>query len=238
MTFFSRHFVAAAVLAALALPALAESAPTAAATPAPTAVPAAAAAPAATASTPMARSGPRRMQARHYRQGQQCGAQQPQQCQEQMMAQHAADLKKQLHLTPAQEGDWTSFTSAMAASRNHARLGMQGMEKLTTPERIERMQAILVQRSAELERRGETVKAFYAALTPAQQKTFDAHHGAMHSAMHGPQGQNAAAEPGQDSCHPGMMMGGQRQGMRPMRRANKAAAPVAPAAPAAAVEAK
>ena len=47
------------------------------------------------------------------------------------------------------------------------------MEKLTTPERIDRMRALRAQQAAEADRRGEATKTFYAALTPEQQKTFD-----------------------------------------------------------------
>lgn len=213
MTFFSRHFIAAAVLTALALPALAESTPVAA--------PAEAA-----AKAPVVRQG----------QGQQSQAQRQAQ-REARMAKHATEFKAQLHLTPEQDGAWTNFTNAMQAPQNHARLGMEGADKLTTPERIERMQAILVQRSAALEHRAEIVKTFYAVLTPAQQKTFDAHHGAMHRGMQGrmqggmqggmqaPQAPNASAEPGHEYCHPGMMA--PRQNRPRIRAMSPAKAPTA-----------
>lgn len=255
MTFFPRRFVAAAVLAALALPALAESAaaPAASATAAPVA-----AAPAAAASAPQGRPGPgARMHGhRHpHSHGYQQGYAAPEQRQANM-AQHAADLKAQLKIAPEQEGAWTTFTAAMAPSQGYARLSMDGMEKLTVPERIDRMHAIHVQRSAEMERRGEAVKAFYAALTPAQQKTFDAHHSSHHSAMHRARAQDsgtgqpngrgpgAMTEPGHEYCHPdgepskpGMGAGPRHGGhnMRPMRpAAMPAAAPAAPAPAAAA----
>ena len=94
---------------------------------------------------------------------------------QQFMAKRMEAFKQKLQLTPAQEPAWTSFVQSMQPGprANHARLDMQGMDKLTTPERIDRMRAMHAQRGAEMERRGEAVKAFYAQLTPAQQKTFD-----------------------------------------------------------------
>ena len=89
-------------------------------------------------------------------------------------AKRLADLKAQLKLTPAQESAWTTFTTAMQPGERPARLDRQDMDKLTTPERIDRMRAMRAQHAAEADRRGEATKAFYATLTPEQQKTFDA----------------------------------------------------------------
>lgn len=94
---------------------------------------------------------------------------------QQFMAKRLEAFKQKLQLTPAQEPAWTNFTQAMQpnAEARHARLDWQGMDKLTTPERIDRMRAMHTQRGAEMERRGDAVKAFYAQLTQAQQKVFD-----------------------------------------------------------------
>ena len=89
-------------------------------------------------------------------------------------AKRLAALKEQLKLTAAQEPAWSTFTSAMQPGERTARLDRKDMDQLTTPERIDRMRALRAQRSAEADRRGEATKAFYAALTPEQQKTFDA----------------------------------------------------------------
>lgn len=56
------------------------------------------------------------------------------------------------------------------------------MDKLTTPERIDKMRALRTQRDAEMDKRADATKAFYATLTPEQKKVFDAntarsHHG-------------------------------------------------------------
>ena len=101
---------------------------------------------------------------------------QRQQFMKERMGQRLEAFKQKLQLTPAQEPAWNGFVQSMQpnAEPRHARLDWQGMDKLTTPERIDRMRAMHAQRGAEMERRGEAVKAFYAQLTPAQQKTFDA----------------------------------------------------------------
>ncbi len=115
------------------------------------------------------------------------------------MAQHhakrLADLKAQLKLTPAQEPAWTSFTTAMQPGERPARLDRQDMDKLTTPERIDRMRALRAQHAAEADRRGEATKTFYATLTPEQQKTFDAkaHRGHPMGGMRGGEGRPAPA---------------------------------------------
>ncbi len=93
---------------------------------------------------------------------------------QQRRAERMAAFKAQLQLTPAQETAWTDFTSALQPGQRHARLGWGGMEQLTTPERIDRMRALRLQRMAEADRRGDAVKTFYAALSAPQQSTFDA----------------------------------------------------------------
>ena len=99
-----------------------------------------------------------------------------------MMAKHQADLKSKLKITAAQEGAWTSYTTAMQPP---AGMGMRPtdsqraeMDKLSTPERIDKMRAMrterMTQMNAEMDKRGAATKALYAALTPEQQKVFDA----------------------------------------------------------------
>ena len=56
------------------------------------------------------------------------------------------------------------------------------MEKLTTPERIDQMQDMHAQREAEMKKRGNATKLFYASLNAEQKKTFDAETARM---MHG-----------------------------------------------------
>lgn len=95
------------------------------------------------------------------------------------MATRQAELKAKLNITPEQEGNWSSFTAAMKPPA----MGMQRpdraeLDKLTTPERIDKMQALRDKRQATLNQtmhqRGEATKAFYSTLSPEQKKVFDA----------------------------------------------------------------
>ena len=98
------------------------------------------------------------------------------------IAKRQAELKTKLAITPAQEGAWTAYTAAMQppAIRHQRMTPEQRAEigKLPTPERIDRMRALRTQHMAEMtaamDKRADATKAFYAALTPAQQQTFDA----------------------------------------------------------------
>lgn len=159
MTFkFTHRLVATAVLAALTLPALAQPAPSASA-PAPTVT-------SAPATTEAARPAPeRRAHAERHAEHRKHNAQHH--------AQRVAAFKAKLQLTPAQESAWNTYTQALEPGQRTARLERHGMEQLTTPERIDRMRAMRAQHAAEADRRGEATKAFYATLTPEQQKTFD-----------------------------------------------------------------
>jgi Spy/CpxP family protein refolding chaperone len=54
------------------------------------------------------------------------------------------------------------------------RRAMRGeLARLTTPERIDRMRQLRAEQTAAMDRRFEATKAFYAQLTPPQQKAFD-----------------------------------------------------------------
>lgn len=96
------------------------------------------------------------------------------------MAKHQAELKAQLKLTPAQEGAWTAFSASMQPPAQGARMTPEQraeMDKLTTPERIDKMRALRSQRMAEMntsmDKRGEATKTFYTALNAEQKKVFD-----------------------------------------------------------------
>ena len=160
------HLILAGLLATVGVSAMAQNAPAAAQSP-----PTAASKPAGPPGERMGHHDPAKMQA--------------------MVAKRQVDMKAKLKITPAQEGAWTTFT---AATQPPARMGGRPtpeqraeFDKLTTPERIDKMRAIRTQRmtdmSAAMDKRGEASKAFYAALTPEQQKVFDAEH-----EKHGPYG--------------------------------------------------
>ena len=111
------------------------------------------------------------------------------------IAKHQAELKAKLAITPAQEGAWSAWTAALQpkardASQRPDRAAMRAeFEKLTTPQRIDKMNALRTQRMAEMNaamtRRGDATKSFYAALNADQQKVFDAQRMARGGRGHG-----------------------------------------------------
>ncbi len=101
---------------------------------------------------------------------------------EAMAAKHLAGLKTKLKIVAPQEDAWTAFAAAMKppARADHARPDKTEMEKLTTPERIDKMRAHRAQRmtemQAQMDKREQATKTFYAALNADQKKVFDAEH--------------------------------------------------------------
>ena len=101
------------------------------------------------------------------------------------MSTHLADLKARLKITTPQEGAWTTFTAALKppVRTDHPRPDPAAMDKLTAPERIDKMRAWRDQRRSEMqvqmEKREDATKVFYATLTAEQAKVFDAEHSKM-----------------------------------------------------------
>ena len=105
------------------------------------------------------------------------------------MAKRQAALKQKLALTPAQESAWTSFTTAVKPAPRGQRMDREAMAKLSTPDRIDHMRALRNTRIAEMDRRANATKAFYAVLTPDQKKVFDTETLRRgHRGGHGPHG--------------------------------------------------
>lgn len=104
---------------------------------------------------------------------------------EQMMAKRSAELKAKLKITPAQEGAWTAFTTAMKPTERgmDPRPDGAALANLSTPERIDKMRALRTQHTndmtAAMDRRDEATKTFYASLNAEQKKVFDAEHAPM-----------------------------------------------------------
>jgi hypothetical protein len=98
----------------------------------------------------------------------------------QMHAKHLADLKAKLKITASQEAAWTTFSESMKPPADMMGKPMDHaeMDKLTTPERIDKMRAQhkehMASMEADMDKRGDATKAFYAALSPDQKKLFDA----------------------------------------------------------------
>ena len=96
-----------------------------------------------------------------------------------------AALKAKLKITASQEGNWTTFSTAMMPPATGGMMGMRHdpklkaeMEKLTTPERIDKMRALRQHRmttmNAAMDKRADATKAFYGTLTSEQKAVFDA----------------------------------------------------------------
>lgn len=97
------------------------------------------------------------------------------------MAQRQAELKAKLQLSAGQEAAWNTYLAALKPPADMQRPSREEREKrraefaaMTTPQRIDQMQAMHQRREAAMAQRAEATKGFYAALTPAQQKLFDA----------------------------------------------------------------
>ena len=90
-------------------------------------------------------------------------------------ARRLGELKAKLKLEASQETAWKTFADAMQPPAVlPARPDRAALDKLTTPERIDQMLALHAQRDADMKKRGEATKAFYASLNAEQKKTFDA----------------------------------------------------------------
>ena len=81
--------------------------------------------------------------------------------------------KLQTTLTPAQEAAWTRYTSAHQPPQRGARPDRDAWSKLTTPQRLDQMQAHKAERDAHMAQAMEATRALYAALNAEQQKLFD-----------------------------------------------------------------
>lgn len=88
--------------------------------------------------------------------------------------QRQADLKAKLKLAHEQEGAWTTFIAAMKPPASMQHPSRAEMDQLNTPARLDKMQALRAQHNAAMDQRNAATRAFYATLTPEQQKVFDA----------------------------------------------------------------
>ena len=145
----------------------------------------AAAAAAATAQTPMPASGEASAQASEQRAN-------PHEADRhaERHAKRMADLKQRLQITRTQEGAWNQFVSAMQPPARPPEPGADrhAFERLTTPERLDRMQAMHAERQNRMAARNQAIKQFYGQLSAEQQKVFDQQtaRGHGHGPDHGP----------------------------------------------------
>lgn len=102
-------------------------------------------------------------------------------------AERQAAFKAELQLTPEQEPAWHAFVArTQPQARPAPRGSREDWSKLTTPERLDKLQALKAERDARLLQRTDAIKSFYAALNAEQQKVFDEKHarGFQHGNMH------------------------------------------------------
>lgn len=104
------------------------------------------------------------------------------------MKHHMQKLKAELKLTPEQEPAWAALASTITPMARPPRPDRAEMEKLSMPERLDKMKQLMAQHHdvfvTEMDKYAAGVKAFYSVLTPEQKKIFDAK--AMPGWMHGP----------------------------------------------------
>jgi hypothetical protein len=87
--------------------------------------------------------------------------------------QHLAELKSKLNLQAGQDPAWNTFNQSMQHPARMARPERANLEKMTTPERLDQMQAMKAQRDAHMQQRADATKAFYATLNAEQKQVFD-----------------------------------------------------------------
>jgi hypothetical protein len=86
-------------------------------------------------------------------------------------------LHDALHLSADQEAAWSDYKSAATPTpqaQQRRRAAARLFPTLTAPRRIDLVEAEMQEDLADLHRQGEALKRFYARLSPAQQRTFDA----------------------------------------------------------------
>jgi|SRR6185312_11973970 len=85
-------------------------------------------------------------------------------------------LHDDLRLSDSQEQAWREYAVAIAPSRDvvaRHRATSELLPLVPTPRRIALIEATMAQDAIDFRRQGEAVTAFYARLTPEQQRTFD-----------------------------------------------------------------
>ncbi|WP_421739946.1 Spy/CpxP family protein refolding chaperone [Caulobacter sp.] len=123
-------------------------------------------------------------------------------------AAHAQHLRDVLQLRPDQEGALKTYLEGSAPKAMHEmikedRPDDDDNKPLTTPERLDRQAARMAEMAAMFQKRTAVTKAFYAALSPSQQKAFDA----LGPEMGGPRMEMRRIE----TRHEGPSLGGERR---------------------------
>jgi periplasmic protein CpxP/Spy len=90
-----------------------------------------------------------------------------------MLQKHQAELHDKLKLSAEQETAWNSLQTKIKSEARNEKPNPAEFDKLTTPERIDRMQDIHKERQSRMESMGNATKDFYAQLDAEQKKVFD-----------------------------------------------------------------
>lgn len=87
-------------------------------------------------------------------------------------------LRDILHLRPDQDASLRTLIKSLAPAPGAMHMAdgndRQSLAALTTPERLDRIAALMTQRQTNFQRRADAIKAFYAVLSPEQQQAFNA----------------------------------------------------------------
>lgn len=89
------------------------------------------------------------------------------------MAERQSQLKAALKITPEQEPAWTRYVSTQRPPQRGMAFDRSAWSQMTTPQRLDQMQAHKAERDAHMNQRVEATRALYAALNADQQKVFD-----------------------------------------------------------------
>jgi protein CpxP len=117
--------------------------------------------------------GPGHMMREGYGQGDPARMQERMNRMQERMTARLTAIKQKLQLSPGQEAAWNNYIAALQPANKMKRPDRAELEKLTTPERIDRMRALRAERMTEMDKRADATKTFYASLTPDQKKLFD-----------------------------------------------------------------
>jgi protein CpxP len=89
------------------------------------------------------------------------------------IAKRQAELHGKLQLNASQEAAWKEFAAAMTPTGFGKRPDRSEWQNLSALERMEKHLALMKEREARMAERLAATKAFYATLTPEQQKIFN-----------------------------------------------------------------
>ena len=90
------------------------------------------------------------------------------------MDKRAQRMHDALKITPAQEGAWQAYLSALKSNMpQHGNFDRAAFKEMPAPERMEKRIEMQKARIARMESNLAATKTFYAVLTPEQQKLFD-----------------------------------------------------------------